>query len=327
MNDTYKAMINRHPGRPPKTPIKKIAAKILFWDVARQIGTTTGYGVEKHLHPEIFKVKQEPIKRPCRYDKYKTGKHFPSEERLDQINETFPGTKKLALHPFFALAEPHLSNTTFIYDQLRMLRPDIVNALFCTTCETEVVSHVVQRETLDATKSLDREADLDALAGCIGLIQEFRYLDFGFVPPWYTRTTYRVLLRLLCQPPFSDVADELYQYIWKHFLQTERCNNWYQKIQHIDIQQQIINYRFLLKLIKDTKALKYNNTQPQRYLFIAEKYYDEDLSIICTPYWAENRGLKELKKLPKIKNMLRSIRYWEKKELAKTHFDTHQTGQ
>lgn len=210
---SIQSVTNRRPGRPPRSDIDILKAKCWFWAVARRLGSSSGYALEKYFMPEKMTSVNGVTKPSYIFNTYKRGEHTPSPAQVELVERKAPGTTLYIEHPFWEVARTPCTDLDSLYNHLLLLRPEITRLLFYPPRREGVAPMRRERSYMSTFDILRKEGDWDALTACIGLIQEAKYYGDKWQYISYTRQTFSVFRRFVSQYPFSDISYELYTYL------------------------------------------------------------------------------------------------------------------
>ena len=301
----------RKPGRPQKCQIDRFRTMAWYTSVEGRIHPFTSYAVEKHFNPDKFiYVRDKGMKRPCKFDKYKQGKHVPCDKLVDEIENEFKGTKEWLIHPLWEISKPPTLEVEKIYKLLAELKPSIKNLIFYSSPSPPYVSHRKHDNIEKLAEKLNKDSSWDALAACIGLIQEAKYLNNPGVHFFVSRTALTIFLRVASCYPMRFIALEYFEYLKKHFLPNKIDPRIDTILNSINVENEINYYHYLRLMIEDLYIQNNGLLASNTCLYFADKYLSNaSLREIYT--FKFNHDWKSVRRHPSIKKLTRAIRRWE----------------
>jgi len=315
MTDTHTQEIPKRRGRPPNGPVDIFRVKAWFWSVAGNLRVISAYKVEKYFEPEKFTYNKDnySTSRPCKYDKYKRGKHEPEPELVERIEEEFPGTKKWLTHALWDLLKNPTMEFNQLYPLLIKLRPSVSDLLFHRSLKKQLMPSRRDMTINALLDKLDQESNIDALIACIGLLIEAKQYARDYVYYLTARTTVRLFFRVFAQYPLYYITPGVFEYLRQIYFDNDFDPKWTDYIQKMDpsIPLQINN--FLILLIEDLGILKKHGLAPLACLYYTDKHLTP--KIIADMYRYNWDGdWDSIRKLPEIKKLTRCLRRWESKK-------------
>ncbi|MCU7931134.1 MAG: hypothetical protein KZQ90_10060 [Candidatus Thiodiazotropha sp. (ex Codakia rugifera)] len=305
-------------GRPPnKSPIKPLRVKSWFYYVAARLDLKrTGYALESYLEQEKVKRNHEgTVNRPCKYDRYKKGLHIPELTLVDRVEDIVPGSKSLLNHPFWEVANP-IEDIAELYVHLNKLSPEVVNLLFHPGTEPGKIPIRHRQDYITTLETLSEIADLDAFAALIGLHQE-DILTNTFKSPMlhilYMKPLLTAFRKLISQPLFPDIADELFEYITTTLFSELKSETADKLITKMNISQAIDYSRFLLSIVDKLEILQKYTYPPVSCMHIINRYMTKNILAIAFANDSDKDWLA-FKRLPEIKNLTKTLKRWELKQ-------------
>ncbi len=200
---------------------------------------------------------------------------------------------------------------TKLYAALNELRPEIRDLIF----EPQRVEGAPLKRAsigpMPLFERLGQEADLDALAACLGLIHEARYFDNEIYYCLYTKPTFSVFHRCFSTHPYHRILLPFAGYLFEHFLNNPEGDR---LLGTLDSQllfeiTELCNYRYLI--IEDLGVLSSLEAQAA-CLHIAERYLSAELiHEFRNSFLAGNSGLRW--RHPKILKLKAALKRWDKK--------------
>lgn len=284
-------------------------------------GLKTPAEIERAVCPHTFKKRPKKDEvggyiYPCYFSKLMRGERIPGDTIIERTNKVFPGTDHVAKHPFWRVARCPPIDIGDLYLELSKLDEEISSLFFDKVSAETGVPRRKPSKWFEILKQLDWRSDLDALTACVGLFQESEYFRPTDVDRFmYGAVIMRVFLRLCCQPPFVFVAEDLFDYLKRHFLLKCEDEEWKEEVNTVDINVRILITKFLISFLSEIKALKVYWHVPSECLHIVDKYTSTNLLQAIIDI-TTTEDIVALKKLPDIRNMVRALRRWEKKKLG-----------
>jgi len=297
-------------GRPPKGPLDKIRTILWFWAIAEKLGVTSGYAIEKYY----FVATGSPVKdfvSTGKFNKYKAGKHIPSEDLVAWFETKFKGTRAWIDHPFWDIAIPS-TDIEMLYARLTSLRPEISQLLFYTNAETKRNIPVRRgSRSTDELSELDIESDFDALSASLGLIQEANLLDVNPDISLHKLIALRILSRAIAQFPTLEIMPELFSYLREHFLNDSENQEWGEELDSISFDDCRMKNSLILNIIKEANILKYFNDPPPRCLYYGQHFLTTE-EIFQIWNFRYDDDTEKIKNHPSIHNLSTQIKRWER---------------
>ncbi|MCU7875280.1 MAG: hypothetical protein KZQ84_00520 [Candidatus Thiodiazotropha sp. (ex Lucinoma borealis)] len=317
----------------PSKSLRSLRSKVWFHFVSHKTGLHTGYGLENFLESGRINRSGSRLTRPCKYDRYKRGLHIPRKRTSEKVEKQVPGARYYLNHSFWEVAETPAESEIAIYRSLRRLRPEIKRLIFDNYRDSRMIVRNRSVGLNETFKILSCEADFDALAAAIGLIQvEIHHKNPYGIVVLCARPTEILIGRLIAKPPFSEVADELYQYVHTQFLEHPIDKSYLPDSlssddgYRFDSEFTINRYRFLMKLASDLEVFRKYKDIPTASLHIIERYASqlpfEDVRKECI-----GDNYSPLRKHPIMRNMKRCLRRWEKHHPPSMYANYSSTGQ
>lgn len=316
-------------GRPPHGEIERLRIQSWFWDIAGKLELKTGCEVEKFYKTEVNR-RTKKYKFVCsnQFNHYKDGINAPDavvnwfEKRCDS-----KGAKISYEHPFWELLKNPSMSLEKLHILLRSLPHDIYSHLLFDHYEHNKRPYLPKATTRkagysSAIKYFDQLSTLDALTACLILVCEAKYFSSDKYIYQYAESaciSTRIFLRLATEPRFISIAHILYPILVKDFFINPHSEELPSFSTEINVNTHIVFNLSVLTLINHLKILKHFKKPPPACLYLTEKHLTEETIEIIH----KNRHLDKLsmiRKLPVIKNITRSLRRWEKKQLHKKKY-------
>jgi hypothetical protein len=301
----------RRTGRPKSDVLDSLRAKSWYWNVVTLSNAYSGYELEGQFSNEKHLWLNGTKKRPCKFDKYRRGEHQPSKQLVAEAGRKYPYTLYLNGHAFWKIAKKPIRSIEELYICLESLRPEISSLLFETS--DHKLKHRVKSSYKYVTifNKLAKEGDIDALAACIGMIQEISLymnrtpigLEFVIADAFL-----KIYQRVASVPPFVYVADELFQYLIHAFLQTTPGFQLEFKINKLGLSRYLYHSQLRILLIAKLKLLRSFPICPTACLNVAERYLTPQ---ILTQLLVSNQ--EAISKNPEIRRLSRALRKWERR--------------
>lgn len=298
----------RRAGRPPRGPLDKVRTILWFWAIANKLGVNSAYAVEK-FYFENTNNKGGHFTSTGKFNKYKNGKHVPSEDVVRWFEKKFRGTRTWLDHPFWKVALPSIEIEE-LYENLSNLRSGVSDVLFYPR---QKGLRPIRRDvgSTDALIELDIESDWDALAACFGLIHEAEHFERNSDLSLLRLITLQVMSRATSRFPTLKIMPELFTHLRQYFLDETGNDEWLKRLDSVSFADCKIINNFILELIDDLHILKYFKNPPLRCLFYGQHYLDSNTINQLWNYQFEG-GAKKIRKHPSIHGLTTNLRKWER---------------
>ncbi len=310
---SHAAQSGGHPGRPRRPEIDALRTKTWFWAVAHRLGAHSGYAMEKLFSPEKLQQSNGVTKRPCKFDKYRRGEHAPRPALITEVDEQIPGTAAYADHCFWRVAQWPPIEIDELHEHLASLRPEIADVLFHRARNGGPSLERKPRAYPATFRELRRHGDWDALTACIGVIQEAKPYREEAAYAFYTKATFAVIRRFVAKPPFLDVAEELFEYLMRRFLDNPDGQVLCQQVSRFGIRTfaSLTTHRILL--IDDLCLLRQSGIPPVSCLHVAEPYLPADVLHHIEKLYGAGEW-RAVRQLPEIRKLAKALKRWEAKQ-------------
>lgn len=300
-------------GRPPKGPLDKVRTILWFWAIAEKLDVSSAYAIEIYYFENTVGSDKDFVSTG-KFNKYKAGKHLPSEDLIAWFEARFKGTRVWLDHPFWDIAIPS-TDIEMLYEHLTSLRPEISQLLFYTNGETKRNIPIRRgMKSTDELSELDVESDFDALSASLGLLQEVRLLDRNPDISLHRLIALRILSRSIAQFPTLEIMPELFSYLRQHFLNDLENQEWSKELDSISFDNCRMENSLILSIIKDANILKYFNTPPPRCLYYGQFHLTTE-EIFKLWNYRYDEDTEKIKNHPSIRELTTQIKRWERSSL------------
>lgn len=293
-------------GRPPNTPINKMAIQYWLNTALYCTNSRTAYALEQYFLYQSGKLRTHEafICHKLFYHQV-NGDYYPQQEYRDWFDEKFPGIDRCLISPAWALLESKgltkselkdlWNELPWLYQINIMLRKNRCLPLF------------------------NKLSTIDAFAACLWLIHQTREKWFLIQKPnQYKKVVlmaFRILCRLAASDSFKDIAVQAYTIFENNFAPAhathyEEINR---EINHATFQTQICHNRMMLHIIDELSLLEKYKVAPPGCLSVADTYLTPQFVSVSIALISENKR-EQLKKDATIKKLAKQLRHWEQHE-------------